>query len=86
MKQIIISYKSRNQIYKLFNILKQHNINARIVNTPNQISKSCGLSLQLPYSMLKLSINIIQQFSTSDFIGIFTFEEQGFYNRLQRLY
>lgn len=86
MKFIIISFKSRNNLLKFVRICRQYNINIDIINTPNIISKSCGLSGKTAYNNLNSIKNIIQQLNYLDFMGIFYLERSGFQERLQRLY
>lgn len=86
MKYLIISFKNRNSVYAFFKILKNFNIFSSIINTPHTVSQSCGLSLKVDFSFYNSVINILKNSHTSDLIGVFAVERQGFNERISRLY
>ena len=86
MKYIIISFKNRNSVYAFLKILKNFNIFSSIINTPHNISKSCGLSLKADFGYHNQVVNILKNSRLTDLIGIFVVERQGFNERITRLY
>ena len=86
MKKLIASYKSRNTLMQFINILKSNGISVFVINTPSKISSSCGLSAKLDYMHLKKVISIIQQVNLPGFIGLFSIEQYGLQEIINRLY
>ena len=86
MKFIIISFKSRNSLLSFVKILRNFGIPADIINTPRQISRSCGLSAKAQYQFYNSILNIIKTSKIADLMGIFLVEQFGFQERIQRLY
>lgn len=86
MKYIIVSFKSRNKVLHLVKMLRQFNINADIISTPQSISKSCGLSAKVNYIHLSTVKTVVQNMGMNDFNGIYYLERNSFNERLQRLY
>ena len=70
-KFLIISLKSRNEIYSYSNFLKQQGMFVSIVNSPNSIGSSCMLSIKLDYKYLNQIVNIINKQKPKSFLGLY---------------
>lgn len=46
MNYVIASFKSRAATLNFANLLKKNNVPCAIINTPNSIGKSCGISVK----------------------------------------
>ena len=74
MKHLIISYKSRNDLYGFSKTLKTHNIKHIIINTPRLIASSCMLSIKTDFSNYYTISHLLTNFKTGSFLGMFKFE------------
>ncbi len=86
MKELIISYKSRNNLMQLQRLLKQNGVASSIVSTPRNISVSCGLSIKTQYQYLFLVKKLIVMLNLSDFNGVFLYERKPNTFPLKRLF
>lgn len=60
MKYLILTFKSKNNLFSFVKTLRNINIETAIINTPRAISYSCGLSAKIHfrhYQQLKILIN-----------------------------
>lgn len=85
MKHLIISYKSRNELYAFSKILKMHSINHLVVNTPKMIASSCMLSIKTDFSNYYIVSQLLTNFKTRSFLGLFSFESSTTGNQVIRL-
>lgn len=85
MKTLIITFKSRNQLLNFTRILKQNQIPYSIINTPNNISSTCTLSLNIPQMFYNKVLALIKQYKPSGFLGLFLIDKNN-YNQTQRLF
>lgn len=72
MKHLIISFKSRNELYGFARVLKTNGINFLIINTPKSIGSSCMLSIKTDFRNLNLLSQILRQFQPKSFLGLFS--------------
>ena len=71
-KYLIISLKSRNEIYSYYNFLKAVGIFVSIINSPSIIGSSCMLSLKLDYKHLNQIVNILNKQKPRSFLGLYS--------------
>ena len=71
MKHLIISFKSRTNLYSFAKILNLNNISYSIINTPRSIAVNCGLSLQVNFMYLNKVVFLLKQNNFLGVIGIF---------------
>ena len=72
MNYLLISFKSRNSIFAFNRILKQFGISSEIINTPKQVSISCGLSLKIKKEYISIIIRALNQSNLPGFLGVFS--------------
>lgn len=72
MKNLIISFRSRDEVYAFTRILKLNNINNQIINTPSNIGSSCALSIRVEFLYFKSISNLIQKLKPKTFLGIYS--------------
>ena len=85
MKYLIISLKSRNDIYAFCNILKRHNIFYSTINSPKGIGSSCMLSIKTSYASLNIVNNLLSQHRPKSFLGLFCLQQNGISEQVTRL-
>ena len=73
----IISFRSRTSTMAFSRILKQFNIPNSIINTPNGISSSCSLSVQVELDLQTIR-TILFRSNIKDYIGVFTYTKRTF--------
>ena len=86
MKYLLIAFKSRNSIYSFLSYLKSINIKAEIINTPKNISSSCGLSLKINLNYYQNIINLVRNNLKLNIIGVFIIEKIGFQEKIDRIF
>lgn len=85
MKQIIVSFKNRNNLYAFVRLIRNSGVAVSIINTPHSISVSCGLSARLDFRYFSLIKTLLIQYGTADLIGVFLVERLNGYDRTERL-
>lgn len=85
MNYIIVSFKNRNNLYPFINTLKRSGIFASIINTPKNISSSCGLSAKVEYRYYSKIVEILSISSKANLIGVFSVTKHGSFEQIQRL-
>jgi len=73
MKQLIISFKSRNELYSFARFLRTNNIFISIINTPKSIGSSCMLSIKTDFKNLNLITQILNKIRPKSFLGVYSF-------------
>ena len=74
MKNLIITFKSRNELYNFANILKRHGIVVSIINSPKSIGSSCMLSIKTDFKNLNLISQILRQVKLRSFLGLYSIQ------------
>ena len=72
MKNLIISFKSRNSLYMFAKTMRANGITTSIINTPRSIAISCGLSIKTEMRYFSILLILLKQSKISDFIGMFS--------------
>lgn len=72
MKQLIISLKSRNEVYGFARILKSNGIYLSIINTPKIIGSSCMLCIKTEFRNLSIITQMIKQLKPKSFLGVYS--------------
>lgn len=85
MKFLIIAFKSRNNLYNFNRILRQYNVNTKIVNTPRSVSISCGLSIKTDVHSIGLIKTILSTNNIEGFLGIFMVNRNFGYEQVERI-
>ena len=84
-KFLIISFKSRNDIYAFENILKQNYIFCSIINTPKGIGSSCTLSIKTNYNALSKITLLLKKANLKSFLGLYSLTQNEFGNQIYKL-
>ena len=86
MKNLIISFKTRNSLYAFSKTLRTNGISVSIINTPRNIAISCGLSIKTDIRHFSIISTLIKQSNLADFIGMFSETKNGNSTQYERLY
>ncbi|MBQ4558046.1 MAG: DUF3343 domain-containing protein [Clostridia bacterium] len=77
MDCIIVHFSNRTDTMRLFDILKKLRLKVVIVPTPNQIAKSCGISLKAKYKEIGIIVKYINNLHLSSFKNIYVEKKIG---------
>lgn len=75
---VLFSFRSRTQSMKMYDLLRTNGIECEVINTPRQISSSCGLSVSLDERDLERSVGVYDYFHPDTLIGVFISEGNGY--------
>lgn len=67
----LFSFRSRTQSMKFYDMLRNENMAAKIINTPRDISAGCGLSVAIDDIIVEDSKKILSYSNFDTFIGLF---------------
>jgi len=74
----LVVFSSRTETVKFANILSSYGHQAAFVNTPRQISASCGISAKIQNAALKTARNILMRRQFYTFAGIYFFSNNEY--------
>lgn len=72
MNYIIAVFKSRFSTLSFANLLKRNNVPVAIINTPQAISRSCGISVKFLGDYFSKVQTLISQINLSSFDGFYS--------------
>lgn len=71
MSYYLVVFRSRSETMKFVNILNSYGVFVSVVNTPRQLSVSCGISAKIQTASLNLAKDILRRRQFYTFAGIF---------------
>ena len=71
MKYLIISFKSRNELYGFANAMKSNGISLSIINSPKGVGSTCLLSIKTDYKNLDKIYKILRHYNPKSFLGLY---------------
>lgn len=74
MKYTVVVFFSRTDTMKFYNYIKNYGLFCAIINTPRQLSHSCGISTKIDPRLVIYAKTIINKLKLSSFKGIFLVE------------
>lgn len=74
----LFAFRSRTQTMKLFDLLRSNGIECEIINTPREVSASCGLSVSTQPDALQRALDIYKYYHPDTLIGVFYYDGQGY--------
>lgn len=74
----LFSFRSRTQAMKLFDLLRTNSIECEIINTPREVSYSCGLSVKVSSEDFERASGICNYYRSDTLIGIFYYDGNGY--------
>ena len=77
----VFAFRSRTQSMKLYDILHEHGVECDIVNTPREVSASCGLSVRVADENRDRAVSLFDYYRPDTLIGIFYYDYISGYRR-----
>lgn len=74
MKHLIISFKSRNELYGFARVLKYNGIYLSIINSPKSIGSSCMLSIKTDFRNLGSVSQMLRRYQPKSFLGLYSIQ------------
>ena len=74
----LFAFRSRTQSMKLYDMLRTGGIDCEIINTPREVSASCGLSVRVPDSGGERAMQVYEYYKLDKLIGVFYTDGNGY--------
>lgn len=74
----LFAFRSRTQSMKLYDLLRENGVACEIVNTPREVSASCGLSVRVPDEEGEHALGVFDYYRPDTLIGVFYGNGYGF--------
>jgi len=75
--QVLATFHNRTQALQFASQMRAMGINVRIINTPREISTSCGLSVMFDFKSLNRARVVINSGKFTSFKGFYLKKENG---------
>ncbi|MCK9575088.1 MAG: DUF3343 domain-containing protein [Clostridia bacterium] len=75
MVYLLAVFRARTETLAYSQILKSYGVQCNIINTPRQVSVSCGISVKMPLNYFDIALAVRQRRSFSSFAGFFKISE-----------
>ncbi len=85
MKHLIISFKSRNELYGFARVLKSNGIYLSIINSPKSIGSSCMLSIKTDFKNLGSVSQMLRRYQPKSFLGLYLVHQTSNGEQILRL-
>lgn len=85
MKSLIISFKSRNELYFFAKYLRENFIYSSIINSPKGVASSCTLSIKTDFQNLEKVKKSLNKHSFKSFNGLFLMQQSSFGNQILKI-
>jgi len=73
----VAAFRSRQQVLRFEQVLRQASIPVKVVSTPRDISMGCGLSVRFPIEDAQKVHRILKMHDTGNLIGVYRAEYNG---------
>lgn len=74
---VLATFHNRTQALQFSNQLKGMGVNVKIINTPREISTSCGLSVMFSYNSINKARVVINSNRFASFKGFYLKKDNG---------
>ena len=81
MENVITVFNNRNQSMQFASYLKRMGIVCKTIDTPRDLSVSCGISVVFPYNKLKEAKFLISKYKFSSFAGFYLMQSNGVFKK-----
>lgn len=85
MQNLIISFKSRNDIFSFSRLLQHHGIANSTISTPRNIGSPCSLSIKCTTQHLEKIKSLLSKTRPHTFNGIFLIASTNFGEQITKL-
>lgn len=83
--QVLATFHNRTHTLQFSNQMRAMGVNVRIINTPREISVSCGLSVMFDFKQLNRARVVVNSLKFTSFNGFYLKKENGrnvFYEKI----
>ena len=74
----VFAFRSRTQSMKMYDCLRTNGLACEIVNTPREVSASCGLSVCVADDDIERAMGIYRYYTPDTLIGVFYGDGRGY--------
>ena len=74
MKHLILSFKSRNELYGFARFLKSNGVYLSIINSPKSIGSTCMLCIKTDFRYLNLVSQMLKTHQQKSFLGLYSIQ------------
>lgn len=85
MENIIAVFNNRSHTMQFASYLKRIGVRCKTINTPRELSISCGISAIFPYANLKQAKFILDRYRFSSFVKFYLIYTNGVFKKYQPL-
>ena len=85
MENIIAVFNNRSHTMQFASYLKRIGVRCKTINTPRDLSVSCGISAVFPYANLKQAKFILDRYNFSSFVRFYVIFSNGVLKKYQPL-
>ena len=71
MQYAIVTFRSRNQTARIYDVFCANGVPAKIINTPREANVGCGISIRFDMSYLGRAKMLVNRYPQSSFVGFF---------------
>jgi len=75
MVYLLAVFRARTETLAYSHILKSYGVQCTIINTPRQVSVSCGISVKMPLNYFDIAVAVRQRRNFSSFAGLYKITE-----------
>lgn len=70
----IFAFRSRTRSMRLYDLLRSGGVDCEIINTPREVSASCGLSVRVSDAEIERAIGVYEYYRLDTLIGVFYYD------------
>lgn len=85
MENVIAVFNNRSHTMQFASYLKRIGVRCKTINTPRDLSVSCGISAVFPYTNLKQAKFILDRYKFSSFVRFYVMVSNGVFKKYQPL-
>ena len=74
----LFAFRSRTRSMRLYDLLRSGGVECEIINTPREVSASCGLSVRVPDTDIDRAMGIYEYYRLDALIGVFYTDVNGY--------
>ena len=83
MDNVIAVFNNRNQSMQFASMLKKMGVANKTINTPRELSVSCGISVVFSMNNIKQAEYVLKSYNFGAFVGLYRIKSGGFIKKYQ---
>ena len=85
MNNILVVFANRNHTMQFASYMRKLAINSKIINTPRDITKACGISIVIDKKNIDMVKTILNRFQFSSLVGVYEIVDNGIFRNYRRI-